>query len=463
LQALCEEYGIRERRFIGEKKAPAVDITPSLEKYEDKCILCGRCTRTCNEVQKVGSIFYTNRGFSTKVSPAFNEGMNVSNCINCGQCITVCPVGSLRERSNIKRVDAALNDPNLFKVVQFAPAIRVSIGEEFGLPAGTDTRKKMNTALRFIGFDRVFDTNFGADLTIVEEANEFLERVSEKNKNPLPMFTSCCPGWVKHAETRYPDILNNISTCKSPQQMTGAMIKSYYAQKNNIDPSKIFVVAVMPCTAKKFEFHRPELGNEYPDVDAVLTTRELGRIIKMGGYDLAKLPESDEDNPFGESTGAADIFGTTGGVMEAALRTAYFKITGKIMPRLEVYGVRGNKNIKEAEVEIGDQTVKVAVVNGIGNIDPLIKDIKEGRSPYSFIEVMACPGGCVAGGGQPLPKDNEKIKMRQQGLYDIDRTKKIRLSHENEAVKALYEEFLKEPGGHKAHEYLHTTYHKRNI
>ncbi len=463
LQSLCEEYGIRERKYYGEKRVSAVDITPSLEKYEDKCILCGRCVRTCNEIQKVGSIFYAHRGFYTKVSPAFDEGLNITNCINCDQCITVCPVGSLRERSNIKKIFDALKQKDLHTVVQFAPATRTSIGEEFGMEPGIDSHKKLVTALRLIGFHKVFDTNFSADLTIVEEAHEFIQRVLGNDKKPLPMFTSCCPGWVKHAEIKYPEILDHISSCKSPQQMMGAMIKSHYAAKNNIDPHKVFVVAIMPCTAKKFEYHRPEMGSEYPDVDAVLTTRELARIIKLGGYDLSKLPDSLEDQPFGESSGAADLFANSGGVMEAALRTAYFELTGKIMPRLEINTVRGNKNLKEAEVTIENKTIKVAVVNGIGNVDPVIKDIKDGFSPYSFIEVMACPGGCVAGGGQPLPRTNEKIKQRQQGVYEIDRVKKLRCSHDNKSIQTLYSEFLEKPGSHKAHELLHTKYHARNI
>ncbi|PKL13035.1 MAG: ferredoxin, partial [Spirochaetae bacterium HGW-Spirochaetae-6] len=464
LQSLSEEYGIRERRYKGEVRAPAVDITPSLEKHDDKCILCGRCVRTCNEIQKIGAISYSKRGFYTKVAPAFDEGINISTCINCGQCITVCPVGALRERSNVKKVDSALNNPDLLTVVQFAPSIRVTIGEEFGLEPGTDVRKKLTTALKLVGFDRVFDTNFGADLTIVEEANEFIERFTKKSDKPLPMFTSCCPGWVKHAEIKYPEILEHLSTCKSPQQMTGAVIKSYYAQKYNIDPSKIFVVAIMPCTAKKFEYHRPELGSDQlSDVDAVLTTREAARIIKMGGYDLALLPESEEDSPFTESTGSADIFGSTGGVMEAALRTAYFNITGKIMPRLEIYGVRGNKNVKVVEIDIDGTVIKVAVVNGIGNIDPIIRDIKEGKSPYAFVEVMACPGGCVAGGGQPIPRVEDKIRQRQQGVYNIDRSKRLRLSHDNPAIQVLYSEYLEKPGSHKAHDILHTDYHPRNL
>lgn len=461
LQALSEEYGIRERRFKGEVRPPEVDITPSLEKYDDKCILCGRCVRTCNEVQKIGAIGYTKRGFYTKVAPAFDEGINVSNCISCGQCVTVCPVGALRERSNVKKVAAALNNPELFKVVQYAPSIRVSIGEEFGLEPGVDMRKKLNTALKLMGFEKVFDTNFSADLTIVEEANEFIQRFTKKNPNPLPMFTSCCPAWVKHAENAYPHLLPHLSSCKSPQQMLGAVVKSYYAEKYNIDPEKIFMVSIMPCTAKKFEYHRPELGFQYPDVDAVITTREMGRIIKMGGYHLPNLPESDDDQVLGISTGSADIFGNTGGVMEAALRTAFYNLTGKLMSNLNIYEVRGNKNIKAAEVEINGQPIKVAVVNGIGNIGSIMKDIEAGTSPYSFIEVMSCPGGCVGGGGQPIPSSKTKIKKRQQGLYEIDQNKKLRCSFESPAIQQIYKEYFEQPGSEKAHKLLHTHYFPR--
>lgn len=458
LQGLAEEYGIRERRYIGEKRESHVDITPSLEKHNDKCILCGRCVRTCNEVQKIGSIFFSQRGFYTQISPGYEEGLNVSNCINCGQCITVCPVGALRERSNLKKVEVALKDPEKYTVVQFAPSVRVSIGEEFGMPAGTDARKKLNTALSLMGFNKVFDTNFGADLTIMEEAHEFIQRATKEVDKPLPMFTSCCPGWVKHAEIKYPEILDHVSSCKSPQQMTGAMIKSYFAEKENIDPANIYVVSVMPCTAKKYEYHRPEMGEEYSDVNAVLTVREMARIIKMAGYDLSKLPEGEEDSPFGSATGAADIFGSTGGVMEAALRTAYFNLTGKILPRLEIFDVRGNKNIKEAEIDLDGKIIKVAVVNGIGNVSDVIKDVKAGTSPYSFVEVMACPSGCVGGGGQPIPRNESKIKQRQQGLYDIDRGKTLRCSHDNPQIQTAYNEYLEKPGSHKAHELLHTTY-----
>lgn len=458
LQDLSERYNVREHRYVGEKKDHAIDISSaSMERDPAKCILCGRCVRTCNEIQKVGAIDFTYRGFKSTVTTPFNKGLNVSDCILCGQCILVCPTAALREKSHSKEVISAIKDKSKFVIAQIAPAVRASIGEEYNLPLGTNATGQLVTGLRRLGFKKVFDTNFAADLTIIEEATELINRV--KNNSDLPMFTSCCPGWVKYIEQNRPHLLKHVSTCKSPHEMEGAVLKTYYAKKMGIDPKNIFVVSIMPCTVKKFESDRPELSeNHLQDVDAVLTTRELVRMFKMFGIDFNDLPEDNFDNPLGESTGAAAIFGTSGGVMEAALRTAYEKLSGKELDNLDFQQVRGLQGIKSASIPINGKEINIAVVNGIGNVSPILDEIERGESNYHFIEVMACPGGCINGGGQPIHQKPEKVKKRVQALYEIDSKMKNRKSHENESVKKLYKEFLGEPNGHTAHEILHTHY-----
>ncbi len=463
LQDLSDKYSVREHRYVGEKKDHAIDISSaSIERDPAKCILCGRCVRVCHEVQKVGAIDFTKRGFLSTVTTPYNKGINISDCILCGQCILVCPTAALREKSSMKEVAAALNDKRKFTVVQIAPAVRATLGEEYNMPPGTEVTGKLITGLRRLGFNKVFDTNFSADLTIMEEATELIHRINNNGK--LPMFTSCCPGWVKYAEHNKPEILEHISTCKSPHEMEGAVLKTYYAKKMEIDPKDIFVVSIMPCTVKKYESSRSELKEEsYADVDAVLTTRELTRFFKLAGIEFNDLPEDNFDDPLGESTGAAAIFGTSGGVMEAALRTAYYKLTGKELETLELEPVRGDKNIKEISIKISDMELNFAVVNGIGNIKPIIDDIQNGTSKYHFIEVMTCPGGCVNGGGQPIHQKNDKIQKRMKALYQIDSNMTYRRSHENESVKILYEEFFTEPNSYCAHEILHTKYFDRKI
>jgi NADH-quinone oxidoreductase subunit G/NADP-reducing hydrogenase subunit HndD len=461
LQDLAAQYGIRDYRYTGERRTNKKDIaSPSIERDPDKCILCGRCVRVCHETQNVGAIDIAARGFSSHVTPAMESSLNTSPCVYCGQCVVVCPVGALTEKSHEKVVWEAINDPDRVVVAQTAPAVRAALGEEFGMEPGTVVTGKMTAALRRMGFDYVFDTNFGADLTIIEEANELIKRL--QTHGSIPLLTSCSPGWVKYIETFYPDLLDYVSTCKSPQEMTGAMIKSYFAEKMNIDPANIFVVSVMPCTAKKFESQRPELGDNYPDVDAVLTTREMGRMIKNAGLDFAKLPDDHFDDPMGESTGAAVIFGTTGGVMEAALRTAHYYLTESEMEKIDFSPIRGLEGVKEATVEIKGQVLNIAAVSGLHNINRFLEDIKSGKSKYHFIEVMACPGGCINGGGQPLPTDPDKVRKRAEGIYSIDRGMAKRASHHNESVQKLYKEFLGEPNGHKAHELLHTRYLSRD-
>lgn len=461
LQDLSEKYGLREHRYVGEKKDHAIDISSaSMERDPAKCILCGRCVRACNEVQKVGAIDFTNRGFQSNVTTPYNKGINVSDCILCGQCILVCPTAALREKSHAKDVTNALNDKKKYCVVQVAPAVRATLGEEYNMPLGQNVTGQLVTGLRRLGFKKVFDTNFAADLTIMEEGTELISRVA--NDGTLPMFTSCCPGWVKYIEQNRPQLLPHVSSCKSPHEMEGAVLKSYYAKKMGINPEDIFVVSIMPCTVKKFESDRPELSVEHmQDVDAVLTTRELVRVFKMAGIDFDDLPEDQFDDPLGESTGAAVIFGTSGGVMEAALRTAYNMMTGREVEQLEYEKIRGLEGVKEATIDVDGTEVNIAVVNGIGNVDPILDEIERGESKYHFIEVMACPGGCINGGGQPIHQKPEKVIKRVKALYDIDEKAKHRRSHENESVKKLYKEFLGEPNSHKSHELLHTDYTDR--
>ncbi|MGQ9643943.1 MAG: NADH-dependent [FeFe] hydrogenase, group A6, partial [Ignavibacterium sp.] len=419
LQDLSERYGVREHRYVGETKSHAIDISSaSMERDPAKCILCGRCVRACHEVQKIGAIDFTKRGFSSIVATPYNKGLNVSDCILCGQCILVCPTAALREKSYVKEVASALYDRKKYCIAQIAPAVRASIGEEYNMPLGTDVTGLIVTGLRRLGFKKVFDTNFAADLTIMEEASELIHRI--QNGGALPMFTSCCPGWVKYAEMNSPEILDHISTCKSPHEMEGAVLKTYYAKKMGIDPKDIFVVSIMPCTVKKYESARPELKEEVlPDVDAVLTTRELVRFFKIAGIDFNDLPESEFDNPLGESTGAAAIFGTSGGVMEAALRTAYWKLTGKELDKLEFEQIRGMDGVKEATVNIKGMDINIAVINGIGNVKQIVEQVVAGKSKHHFIEVMACPGGCINGGGQPIHQKPEKVMKRVKVLYQI--------------------------------------------
>ena len=461
LQKLTQEYGVRSHRYRGERRRARIDIaSPAIERDPEKCILCGRCVRICHETQHVGAIDFVHRGFRSAVAPALERSLNTVPCVDCGQCVVHCPVGALTEKSSQKPVWEAINNPDLLVVAQVAPAVRVALAEEFGAEAGTVATGRTVSALRRIGFDRVFDTNFSADLTIIEEATELLQRLN--GGGPTPMLTSCSPGWVKFVEHQYPDLLDRLSSCKSPHEMQGALLKSHYAQSIGIDPSRIFVVSVMPCTAKKFEAQRPELGGDLPDVDAVITTRELARMIRVAGIDFHKLPNEGFDDPMGESTGAGAIFGAAGGVMEAALRTAHYYLTGSDMPSPSFAPIRGLEGVKQAEVRIGGVTLNVAAVSGLKNIKPLLDDIRAGTSPFHFIEVMACPGGCVNGGGQPLPATPEKLQRRTESIYQIDRESPRRNSHRNESVQKLYAEFLGEPGGHRAHELLHTQYVARD-
>jgi len=464
LQRVSEQVGLKTVRFdYPADKEKKIDMSsPSIVRDSSKCIKCYRCVTVCENVQTAAVLSPSYRGDHVFIGPPFGLDLIETNCTMCGQCTTVCPVGALYERDYVDEVWKVLQDPAKHVVVQEAPAIRAALGEEFGMPVGSLVTGKMITALRRLGFDRVFDTNFTADLTIIEEGNELLKRVKEGGT--LPMITSCSPGWIKFIEHFYPDLLDHLSTCKSPQQMLGALAKSYYAEVSGIDPKDIVVVSIMPCTAKKFECERPEMCDSgYQDVDYVLTTRELGRMIKQAGIDFVNLPDGDYDNPLGEYTGAGTIFGATGGVMEAALRTVYAVVTGTNLEDLNVTPVRGLEGVKEAAVNVGPLgEVKVAVAHGLGNARKLMDKIREGTANYAFIEVMCCPGGCIAGGGQPIPTNNEVRLKRAAALYQDDgAVQKFRQSHENPSVKRIYEVFLKEPLGHKSHELLHTHYTKR--
>jgi len=462
LQHLSESLGVRSRRFIGRKNQHPIDLSgASIIRDPAKCILCGKCVRVCDEVQGVSCIDFIGRGSQATVGTAFDEGLNISSCVNCGQCVAVCPTGALVGQSHVERVINAIDDPNLHVVVQHAPSVSISLGDEFGIPVGNDLMGVMHAALRRLGFNAVFDTSFGADLTIMEEGTELVDRI--KNGGKLPMFTSCSPGWIKFVETFHPDFIGNLSTCKSPQQMLGAVIKTFYAEKVEISPKKIFSVSVMPCTAKKFEASRDEMGRDgYSDVDAVLTTRELAQMIRMHGLDLRYLQPEPADTPFGVRSTAGKLFGASGGVMEAALRTAYYLLTGNELPVLRVEAIRGMSGIKEAHININGMDVGVAAVNGLGNAKKLLEMIKSGeKSNLHFIEVMTCPGGCVGGGGQPYCTNRDRIRSRIQSLYNIDASESLRVSHKNPDVLQLYKEFLGEPNGEKAHHLLHTYYHER--
>ena len=461
LLKLSHELGVEVVRSDVEKPSYELDETgPSIIRDPNKCILCGRCIRVCHDVQTVSVIGFVNRGPDTMVATVLDEGLGNVECTNCGQCIHACPVGAIKEKPCVDEVWAAIDDPEKHVVVQEAPAIRAALGEEFGLAPGTLVSGKMHAALKRLGFDAVFDTNFTADLTIMEEGSELVKRI--KGGGVLPQITSCSPGWIKFAEHFYPDLLDHISTCKSPQQMFGSLAKTYYAEKADMDPKKIVSVSVMPCTAKKFEASRPEMTDSgYQDVDYVLTTRELARMIKEAGIDFASLPDEEAEPLMGMYTGAGTIFGATGGVMEAALRTAYKLVTGKELENLDITPVRGMEGIKEATVDVDGLEVKVAVAHGLGNARKLLDDVRVGKSPYHFIEIMACPGGCVGGGGQPISFDMALRSTRGQTLYNEDAKLPYRKSHENPSIKRLYEEYLEEPLGEKSHHLLHTRYKSR--
>ena len=467
LQKLCRDYGVDEGAFEGFKPVYELDLsTPHLVRDNNKCILCRRCVAACAE-QYVSVIGANDRGIDTNIGQAFELSLNNTPCISCGQCTAVCPTGALTEKDDTDKIWAALADPSKTVVVQTAPSIRATLGECFGMPIGTNVEGKMVAALRRLGFDKVFDTDFGADLTIVEEANELVERV--KNGGVLPMITSCSPGWVKFCEFYYPDMLEHLSSCKSPQQMAGAVIKTYWAEKEGIDPKDIVSVSIMPCTAKKFETKNSESNavEGLYDVDVAITTRELARMIERAGIHFTSLPDGEFDAPLGMSTGAGSIFGATGGVMEAALRTAADWLTGGEMKKLNFEEVRGVAPIKEATYKIGDLELHVAVTSGLANARKVLESVKSGEKHYDFIEIMGCPGGCVNGGGQPVqPAEVRNFvdlrAMRAAGLYADDAGKAVRKSHENPAIQELYKDFFGEPGSHLAHEVLHTHYRERS-
>ena len=463
LQQLCKEFGVDiEDRFDGEMVRYNFDDSAAhMVRDNNKCILCRRCIAACDQ-QGISVIGANARGFDTHISSAFDKDLADVSCISCGQCIVNCPTGAIVEKDDTDKVLAAINDPEKFVIVQTAPSIRATLGEAFGMHIGTNVEGKMVAALRRLGFDKVFDTDFAADLTIMEEANELLDRV--QNGGTLPMITSCSPGWIKYCEHYYPEQIKHLSTCKSPQQMFGAVMKTYYAQKLGMDPKDMVVVGIMPCTAKKFETKRDnQAASGYPDVDIALTTRELARMIESAGIFFKHLPDEEFDMPFGESTGASTIFGATGGVMEAALRTAVEKLTGETLQDVDFTAVRGMDGVKEAEYDVAGKKIKVAVASGTKNAKVLMDQIKNGTSEYLFIEIMGCPGGCINGGGQPIQhavvRNFVDLKARRaEALYTADRNNAVRKSHENEAIKTLYTEFLGKPGSHKAHEVLHTSY-----
>jgi NADH-quinone oxidoreductase subunit G/NADP-reducing hydrogenase subunit HndD len=463
LQALSQTLGIRQRLYRSKRITREKDVSgPSIIRDPEKCILCGRCVRVCEEIQGVGAIDFVGRGCKAFVGTAFDQGLNLSSCINCGQCILVCPTGALTERPYLNEVIAALSDPEKFMVAQHAPSVSVSLAEEFGIEAGQDVDGKMVAALRRLGFDRVFDTSFAADLTIMEEASELAERI--RTGGPLPMMTSCSPGWIKYVEQFYPDFIPNLSTCKSPQQMMGAILKSFFARREGIDPSRIVSVSIMPCTAKKFESSRPEMAaNHVPDVDYVLTTRELGQLLRMFGIDLPAMTAEAADTPFGERSSAGKLFGATGGVMEAAVRTAHYLLTGQEMPHLDIQPLRGMKGSKEIHVKIGELEIGAAVVSSLGNARKLLDQVRAGRNDLHFIEVMTCPGGCINGGGQPIGADPNAVRARMQALYKIDQQEEVRVSHKNPWVMRLYDEFLGKPLAKRSHELLHTHYTPREV
>ena len=468
LQKLAIKYNVQEDKFSGEKNIHKIDDkSPSIVRDFNKCILCRRCVGTCKNVQNIGAIDCIGRGFDSCISTAGNRSLNDVNCTFCGQCIESCPTGALREKDDTDKVWNMIYDKDIFTIAQTAPAVRVALGEEFEMNIGTNVKGKMVTALKRLGFDKVFDTNTGADFTIMEEANEFIDRFT-KNKN-LPMMTSCCPAWIRFAEKNYPDLLPHISSCKSPHQMFGAILKSYYAKKNGIDPKKIRVISIMPCVAKKFECTRDEMEvDNIRDVDAVITTRELSRMIKQHDIEFQNLEDSNFDDPMGEASGAGAIFGVTGGVMEAALRTASDIMTGEDLQKVDYIAVRGQRGIKKATITINNKEIRIAVVSGLKNARTIMDQIKNNECDYDFIEVMACPGGCIMGGGQPIKSSKIRStvdvqKLRSDAIYSIDEKSVIRKSHQNEALKKIYKEFFIKPGSDLAEKYLHTKYGKENL
>ncbi len=463
LQALANKLGIDKNRFPTVLEVKPIDNSnPVLVRNINRCIKCGRCIDVCKNVQAMGVLDIMGRSKDMEITPAYGKYLSDEFCTYCGQCSSVCPVGAIIEKDDTDRVWEALNNPSLHVIVQVAPAVRVSLGEELGMGPGSIVTNKVVAALKYLGFDGVYDTDFTADLTIIEEGNELIERIT--NGGTLPMMTSCCPGWVNFAEQKYPELLDNISTCKSPQQMFGALAKSYYAEKIKMDPNDIFVVSIMPCTAKKYEAQRKEMriDNINPDVDVVLTTRELGKMIRQMGVNFENIKETPFDKPFGITTGAAAIFGATGGVMEAALRTVYEVVNKEELTDIEFKSVRGLEGIKEAEVELGGAKVKVAVAHTLANAKILCDQIVEGTSPYAFIEIMTCPGGCIGGGGQPYGTTKEVREKRIEAIYQVDEDMTIRKSHENPDIIALYDEYLLKPLGKKSHHLLHTHYSSRN-
>ncbi len=466
LQKLAQEFYVDEIKYQGDRhKHELDDMSPSIVRDFNKCILCRRCVATCKNVQHIGAIDCTERGFSSTVSTYKDKSLNDVNCTFCGQCIQSCPTGALKEKDGTAAVWKALRDEEKYVIVQTAPAVRAALGEEFGMPIGTNVTGKMVTALKTMGFDKVFDTNTGADFTIMEEANELIERMN--NNGTFPMITSCSPGWVRYMEMNYPELIPHLSTCKSPHEMFGALLKSYYAEKEGIDPKKMYVVSVMPCIAKKFESQREEMENsEMRNVDSVITTRELSRMIKQAHIEFTNLQDTNFDSPMGEATGAAAIFGTTGGVMEAALRTAQDTLTGQDLDKIDFEAVRGGEGIKKATVNIAGKEIKVVAASGLANAQKIMEEIKSGKADYQFVEIMACPGGCVMGGGQPTRTSKERSsidirKLRADCLYSIDEKSTVRKSHENPIVKKIYKDYLEKPGSHKAHELLHTEYQER--
>jgi len=463
LQKLSEDLNVRERRISGTKNKLNLDVSsPSIVRDPEKCILCGRCVRVCEEIEAVSAIEFVGRGSKTFIGTPFHHGLNLSTCVNCGQCIMVCPTGALKEKPHIAEIRDNLCNPNKVVIVQHGPSISVSLAEEFGFKPGQNIVGLMHAALRRIGFDYVFDTSFSADLTIMEEASELIQRVT--TGGTLPMITSCCPGWIKYAEEFAHDFLPNLSTCKSPQQMMGAIVKNYFAEKEDIAPENIYSVSIMPCTAKKFEQQREEMThNGISDVDAVLTTRELARMIRLYGIDIHSLEPELADSPLGTRSSAGKIFGSSGGVMEAAIRSAYYFITGKELVRFQVKDVRGLEGRKEARVQIGDLDVGVAVVSGLKNASLLLDELRNGRNDLHFIEIMACPGGCINGGGQPIGTTIEKVRARMATLYDIDEKDAIKVSHKNPYIIELYDRYLGKPLSQRSHDLLHTHYQKREV